>query len=234
MYPFLLAVDMKCSVENCTRESKTHGMCGMHYIRHARHGHMENTRPAEWGTKGRHPLYGLWLGVCRQNKNKMDIRWLDFFAFAEDVKQYPEGVEQGTYPIFTRINQLEIIGPTNFKWIIREKTSELQEARKVNAAYMREYNTKNKDKQKSRQLQKQYNITLEEYNTLLKTQNHVCAICNNPETLMIKGKLCSLAVDHCHDTGKIRGLLCTKCNRGIGLLRHDIDLLQKAILYLNT
>jgi hypothetical protein len=69
-------------------------------------------------------------------------------------------------------------------------------------------------------------------NEMLKSQNYVCAICKNPETVKsVKGKLKELAVDHCHNTGKIRGLLCYACNIGIGLFKNNPEILYQASLY---
>ena len=74
-----------------------------------------------------------------------------------------------------------------------------------------------------------FGITLEEYNEILEKQNKVCAVCEKPETSQ---RLSFLSVDHCHKTNKIRGLLCNNCNRAIGLLKEDIETLEKAINYL--
>ncbi len=72
-----------------------------------------------------------------------------------------------------------------------------------------------------------YNLTLSEYEELVKLQNGVCAICGKENNLGNK-----LFVDHCHKTNKVRGLLCQKCNSGVGYLNDDIHLLAKAIEYL--
>ena len=92
----------------------------------------------------------------------------------------------------------------------------------------------NPDYFKNQDLQKNYGVTLDWYKEQHAKQGGVCAICSKLETAVIHGKQVSLAVDHCHDTGKVRALLCTSCNRGIGMLKHDRDLLQKAIAYLET
>jgi hypothetical protein len=65
-------------------------------------------------------------------------------------------------------------------------------------------------------------------------QNGLCAICKNPETMIDKRTKAprSLAVDHCENTKQVRGLLCKECNTAIGSLKHDISLLESAILYL--
>lgn len=79
---------------------------------------------------------------------------------------------------------------------------------------------------------KSYKISLEEYEKMLKQQNSCCKICNiNIETLQNKRKK-NFCVDHCHSTGKIRGLLCDSCNKGVGFFNDNTSLLEKAILYL--
>ena len=77
-----------------------------------------------------------------------------------------------------------------------------------------------------------YKISMDEYNKILEKQNGLCAICSRPETSIVRGKIPLLSVDHDHNTGKIRGLLCAFCNHGIGRFRDDIDLMKKAIKYL--
>lgn len=78
-----------------------------------------------------------------------------------------------------------------------------------------------------------FGISLDDYEKMAKSQGYVCAICNKKESAKSKtGYVKSLAVDHCHDTGKIRGLLCQNCNTGIGKFKDDTDLLQSAIQYL--
>lgn len=71
-----------------------------------------------------------------------------------------------------------------------------------------------------------FGITVEQYEAMLAAQNGVCAICFS------KHKTMRLSVDHCHKTGKVRGLLCGKCNSGIGMLSDSIDLLASAQRYL--
>ena len=61
----------------------------------------------------------------------------------------------------------------------------------------------------------------------------MCAVCRNPETTLgNNGRIKNLAVDHDHITGRVRGLLCNNCNRALGLLRDDREVLQRAIDYL--
>lgn len=80
----------------------------------------------------------------------------------------------------------------------------------------------------ARDLSQQFGITLEQYKALLGGQNGVCAICKTPPTTE------RLAVDHCHETNVIRGLLCRHCNVGIGNLKDDPNLLRSAVMYLES
>jgi hypothetical protein len=74
---------------------------------------------------------------------------------------------------------------------------------------------------------RKYGLTGEQYEMLLASQNGACAICHGSPPV---GK--SLNVDHDHDTGIVRGLLCTPCNTGLGFFKDRIRLLAAAIVYL--
>lgn len=77
-----------------------------------------------------------------------------------------------------------------------------------------------------------FGIGIEEYEALLQEQKNVCAICSQPESSKWRGKVRYLSVDHCHKTGKIRGLLCSGCNTAIGLLKDSTNVIARAYLYL--
>jgi hypothetical protein len=116
--------------------------------------------------------------------------------------------------------------------IWREKNPEkYQEQYKNDIAKQKckEYYHNNKDSVKNSYLKTNYGITLEDYNFLLEKQNEKCKICNNE---CPTGK--SLAVDHNHETGKVRGLLCKNCNIGLGMFFDNIDFLESAVLYLKS
>ena len=78
-------------------------------------------------------------------------------------------------------------------------------------------------------------MTVEEFQALHDAQGGVCAICGQPPSVVIRGEsIARLSVDHDHVTGRIRGLLCTSCNRLLGLARDDPDRLAAAIEYLRA
>jgi hypothetical protein len=89
------------------------------------------------------------------------------------------------------------------------------------------------EKNKDSKLKKKYGLTIECFNALAEEQGGRCAICKKEEMFSTKqgSHKMSLAVDHCHSTGKVRGLLCLKCNRALGLFEENIQNLKEAIAY---
>jgi Recombination endonuclease VII len=81
-------------------------------------------------------------------------------------------------------------------------------------------------------LKTKYGITQEQYDDMFRAQGGVCAICKEEEIRFVRGTLANLAVDHCHKTGKIRGLLCNLCNQGIARFKDSVEFLKSAISYL--
>jgi len=99
--------------------------------------------------------------------------------------------------------------------------------------YMKKYKNKFKRIRREYNLKRSFNMTLAEFDFLLKKQNNKCAICGKLESANSNiGKIRPLSVDHDHKTGKVRGLLCNKCNQAIGLFSDDINMLFNAIKYL--
>ncbi len=88
----------------------------------------------------------------------------------------------------------------------------------------------NKPYKRKKHLKEKYNLSLEDYETMVLNQNNLCAICGNPEPHIGA----SLAVDHNHTTGKVRQLLCSHCNLLLGHAKDSIDILKAAIQYLIT
>jgi hypothetical protein len=101
------------------------------------------------------------------------------------------------------------------------------------AAWRRKYQTSAKgraDKLKYR-LQRRYGLSVQEFERMLAQQNGVCAICREPESKKRNGVF-ALSVDHCHLTGRVRALLCGRCNSAIGYLRESPLLARAAATYL--
>jgi len=78
-----------------------------------------------------------------------------------------------------------------------------------------------------------FGLTEEQYAELFASQNGLCAICNGKERARAAKAtyIRAMAIDHCHETDRVRGLLCSSCNRAIGLFKDDPDLMRKAASY---
>ena len=86
------------------------------------------------------------------------------------------------------------------------------------------YKNKNSSIRTSAMRKYRYGLTIEQYQNLINEQNSKCKLCDKD--------INDFNIDHNHKTGKIRGILCNKCNTGLGMFNDDINLLQKAIKYL--
>lgn len=217
----------KCHVHNCTQPAIAKGLCRKHYMRVQRHGDVDESRPSDWGKREKHSAYSAWCNLRRYHHLDMQDSWAkDFWTFVKDVPEKPSQSQSA------RPDATKPWGKNNFYW--KEKRSSTENRKE----YMREWRKKsraaNKEYYLDQDLRRNYGITLEWYREQLSKQNNVCAICERPETAIIRGKVISMPVDHCHKTGKIRGLICTKCNRGLGLFNDNVDVLKSAINYINS
>lgn len=93
----------------------------------------------------------------------------------------------------------------------------------------REWHQANKDVIKGRVLKKKFGIDEDAYSAILAAQDGACKICKNT---CVSGR--RLAVDHCHSTGKIRGLLCMNCNNALGRAKDSPEILRAMALYLEN
>lgn len=107
------------------------------------------------------------------------------------------------------------------------------ECRTCVKAYVKQWQRDNKEKFAryilSYKLRSEFGITIEDRDRMFAEQDGLCAICKS-DPHPVQG----LQVDHCHATGRVRGLLCSKCNRGIGYFKDSPELLRRAAAYLRT
>jgi len=108
------------------------------------------------------------------------------------------------------------------------------------------YRANNPDKERDRhwrRMLKQYGLTSGQYNDMLASQGNKCAICGIDATIYRNGLVVKdsrgrgprrFAVDHDHATNRVRGLLCNRCNQGLGMFKEDGVILGKAIRYLDS
>lgn len=92
----------------------------------------------------------------------------------------------------------------------------------------KKYRDANPSKIKNLVLKDRYNITIDDYNLILKIQDNKCAVCYIDKNSLKR----DLDVDHNHITNKVRGLLCGKCNKALGLLNDSVFILENLITYL--
>jgi hypothetical protein len=219
----------KCHVINCNEPAIVKGLCQKHRKRMERHGHVGQTRREDWGQREQHPSYRAWCGLRRYHAQSIPAAWLeDFWAFVSDVPEKPSGKVSAFRP-----DKDKPWGPDNFYWKAPRLSAE---ALGDKAAYMRAWQkaarAADPDYGKNSFLKRVYKVDLAWFKETLNKQQGVCAICKQPETRKIRGQNVSLAVDHCHDTGLVRGLLCMDCNRGLGFFKHNHARLASAIDYL--
>lgn len=219
---YLLSQRKTCVVPGCGNPQKnvTSGLCGKHESRTRAHASLDALRPNDWGAREKHPLYKIWTWHKRV-KGGLCAAWReDFWAFVEAVGERPDG---------HTLRRKDVSRPFDVdNWYWKEPIKS-----ESSADYQRQWRNNNPEKAKNLDLKKYYGITLQEYEALLVAQNGVCAICGGKETTKDKdGAPRRMPVDHCHTTGRIRGLLCTQCNRGLGMFSDSPERLRAAANYL--
>lgn len=207
-----------CSCEHCYNPVVAKGLCGTHYKRFQRHGDVNQTRPNDWGKREKHPLMESWRWIKKYRGTKeIEPTWTDFWKFVEDVGDRPTDRHN-----LKRRDSSKGYTKENLFW--KESVASTVIAKE----YAREWRKANPDKAKNANLKSVHGITLKYYLKLRDSQNNSCAICKKHED----EEPLAMAVDHCHTTGKIRGLLCANCNRALGLFKDNRDFLKSAITYL--
>ena len=161
--------------------------------------------------------------VWREVTKAGPTNWLSFDHFVSTVGDRPKEEKK----LIKKVEE-DLIGPDNFVWTKPKYDHLTKDGRR---AYHKERYAADPEYYRRSELRKNFGLTLEDYQRMMKEQGGVCAICGKPETAMRQGKVLPLSVDHCHRTGGTRSLLCTACNIGIGSLQDDPELLRKAAEY---
>lgn len=211
-----------CAWSDCDQQVRACGYCRRHYRIARREGLL---KPGEFMRD--HSLYSLWW--ARRKVNALSSEWKDDFQrFIADVGDRPGKhfnlVTVGDGPF----------GPDNFKW--REQIKR-QPGESLKAFHARKWQAQKLARpswDRNRQLGRKYNLTPEQYAEMLADQGNLCAICRRPEkkTDHRLGAIKCLAVDHNHETGKVRGLLCSACNVTIGQIGESLEILRAMEAYL--
>lgn len=214
-----------CSIENCFNEVRSKGWCNKHYQQFYKIA--DNYKPRDnYNDRREHPLYIIWWQ--RKRDKLLSDEWLDFLKFIKDVEPKPDG----NY-FLVRLRNAPF-GPNNFKWQEHLKRKEGESKKDWWARKRAARIAANPSMESDRNIFRTYGITREDYNKILLIQNGSCAICNEKEKSFDPktGTVKKLAVDHCHNSNKIRGLLCWRCNVTLGKINDNVSLLQKMIDYL--
>ena len=153
------------------------------------------------------------------------VDWKTFDDFAADIGSAPPG-----RMVLVPVDPEKTLGPNNWAWVQSSKWD--HKTAEGRQAYQKQHRDRHRNTYRDKALRKVFGIRYADYEKMLAEHNNVCGCCGRPETAVRNGKVRLLAVDHCHTTGDIRGLLCTHCNSGLGWFRDDEAYLQKAIDYL--
>lgn len=106
-----------------------------------------------------------------------------------------------------------------------------QQAVENRSDYLHSWYVSRKDLYKERHLQKTYGLSVQDLINLMEDQDFLCAICKK-DFNELKPK--NIHIDHCHNSNKIRGILCNNCNMALGLFKDDVEVLKEAIKYLEN
>lgn len=218
-----------CSVEGCGKPVKGRGLCEMHLKRQRINGTIEDPRAGKPAPVSHHPLYPQWTDFLRKSNPRPIVEeWKNSFeAFLAGVGTRPSKRHRLYRSDFTKP-----MGPGNFEWrLALIEKHEGETAQEYNTRYHRAHRETYGHDYHGKNLSK-YGITVEKLHEMAENQTHRCAVCGELESVHRNGLVKHLAVDHDHETGAVRDLLCTACNTGLGKFRDDPNLLMKAIAYL--
>lgn len=167
----------------------------------------------------------LWRRTIRENGGV--VGWDSYETFVTSVEGLPL-----TKDSCLQNSSIACIGPSNFSLGVGAPRARFNyKTPEGKRAYDRDSRAKNRDRHKNYELKKAFGITINDYRRMLSEQNGVCAVCKKPETEVRRGKLQTLSVDHCHVTNVVRSLLCGYCNRAIGYLKDDPEIIRSAAQY---
>ena len=164
----------------------------------------------------RHPLYATWKGVKRRG---CVSQWFSFAAFAECVGPRPRYMAH-----LRKVRNDEPLGPANWQWSSPKRKPKNGGWKRASS---KAFHLKNGRKMRGNLLRYRFGISVEDYEAKIAGQDGRCAICGDQPSRR-------LAVDHCHKSGTIRGLLCTACNTALGSFKDDTARMERAILYLKN
>lgn len=243
-----------CSIEECSVPAKSFGYCNKHYQRFKKHGDpnvlLKKPRPKICSVEGCERRHNG-RGFCDTHRR----RFLQYGTPTPEGVKFPAGPGEYLSDGITKTCSTcyiekpiadfskQSIRPDGLNITCKLCMKSRQEVRyrdpkkrqRILDASAR-WRERNPDADADKTLRRKYGITLAQYDALFAAQGGVCALCKKGETTKRRKKgegRERLAVDHCHDTGRVRGLLCFKCNTAIGALGDTEEAAQKVVDYLN-
>lgn len=236
-------ISTKCQAPNCENQrdlKQRSSLCVMHRVRRSRHKSFNLSK--EKSTESNE----FFLKINRNSKAKGKIccilncetrvyghgticskhRWRKKKFGSYDL---PSHIGEPTYPVVKKLPEGIVKQCAVHGDLSEDQTYKRNSNGKIISYYCKKCT-------RSKNIQLRYNglNCIEDYESMVTAQDGLCAICNSPEEMRSNNKLKvkGLAIDHDHKTKKIRGLLCSKCNTGLGWFKDSIDLLESAIAYL--
>lgn len=214
-----------CEIEGCDRPKKSRGLCAKHYLSaYLKANPGKNVQ----GHKRGHPLYSIWFE--RKQFGSLCPEWAaDFWAFVGAVGERPSKTH-----LLRPLRSGEPYGPDNFEWMDALKREPGETRKAFNARKWASRRERFPEYEGHRSMKRKYGVTPEQYKAMHDEQGGVCAICHEPETRLHPKTNApqALAVDHCHETNKVRGLLCWRCNVTLGKVGDSVKLLGEMAAYL--
>jgi hypothetical protein len=179
----------------------------------------------EFSIRGKVKARRVCIACDKRRQKKCEVWHKDFNKrYYEDHKHLPR---KQYHEVSQRPYKCRVCGSTEF--IITGLKTLQRSCASCTRNRSKKHYLEYSDKQSDRRLQRLYGITLEDYSRMLENQGGGCAICGST---VGDGKRRKLFVDHDHVTGKVRGIICNKCNFGIASFRDNPELMQNAIEYI--
>lgn len=171
-----------------------------------------------------HPLYVRWKTL--KHRGVLCAAWAEsFVAFRDGLGG--NAPDEGSKKL-ARLDNDAPMGPTNFRWTTTPTEDDQRR-------YIRDWHRRKPEYSKNRHFLEKYGITLADYRRMHDERDGRCDICGNRESRFIRknhrGEV-FLCVDHDHETGEVRGLLCGDCNSALGKFKDNPTTLLRAIGYL--
>jgi hypothetical protein len=216
-----------CSVQDCQQRAHAKRLCQKHYRRVQRHGDVHASRREHRAKSAREKALAeqrsqvpRWPDTERTCRKCGETKPIDEFAKGDggDLRRVCKQCKAEQH------RQWRAKDPEHVKEWHREY-NQMPERKAAHTNRQRHYYYKDPQGRRARAMREK-GLSVDEYDAMLARQNGVCAICG---TVCKSGR--ALAVDHDHITGEVRGLLCMNCNRAIGWLNDDPDLIMRAAEY---